>query len=1053
MISPSPKVGDHLWIVLAGRVFVMLESEKHNYVNAQSEMQRFFACICFRFPEANPALHPFEHVIKMPGVCSGIPHSQQRKSMNVNKLLILRVALLLLMGTGIWNPNLRGVEPGSGIYLDEVQDRAYAASGLYGNESVEEESKLPVKNVAAEPCGEKINVIEPRAMSLAGEWLMRDSEHFELAKTLANRGEESKALEAGWYEPEFDRSDWYKVQVPTSVQSALLKLGLMQDPYWNANTYDELIKYGTPKELLEWHRRLTRIEQHDWWFAKSFTVPAAWKGTGLRLYFDGIDYAGSIYLNGKPLGYHAGMFGGPVRDVTGMVSFDKPNCLVVRVDRIPEISWWDGVLKGSAGWGWNYGHLISLGIWRDVRIEVSPRVEVSAPYVTTKSIEGKKAVLQIEYDVNSQETDLCDLNITGSITGSNFKSMAVRFANAIRAPSGRSRYRTEVIIDDAHPWWPLNYGDPNLYKLDLTLCQGDKGKPVAMNTVFTTFGIRTIEMRPATGATPGESYRWQFVINGEPMFIKGANWCWSDPMLECNPAKYERLLELARRAGIQMFRSWGGGIIETDEYYRLCDEKGLMVYQEFPFNWGPADFPRTDPVVEDEQVVRIVKRLRNHPSLVMWGGGNENGGNAGTDEALLLAGKRCRQFDQSRPFHRTDPWGGSTHNYRVYHEGLPIDRGYQAMPSVWYGEYGLPSMTNLSSMKRYLPEETIHQWPPSPDDPGINAHMNNFSLRDMVKNFRYCDYGPLKSWADYVEYSQMAQGDWLRFAAEGQRASSGAGKTGVWFYKFSDLFPCHAWSVVDFYGCPKLSYYRAKQTYKPQCAFAVYDKLDWPNNQPFSATLHVSNDTPKPFTGAGVTATIYSSDLKPVWNKEYAVGALDPNQRLELETINVPMDPARSKPFLLAVTMRDGLGKLISDQWYWMNFQAKDEAMNRYGIKNLDKMQLPDIPKAFDAYMNAPEARLLSLPRTTLGLRRVQNGRIGRLVIKNNGTVPAFNVIVDHFPEGWNDFLDDNSFSLRPNEQREVAFELESDKTLNGIAVRAWNAPAVNIHESNPPDR
>ena len=136
-----------------------------------------------------------------------------------------------------------------------------------------------------------------------------------------------------------------------------------------------------------------------------------------------------------------------------------------------------------------------------------------------------------------------------------------------------------------------------------------------------------------------------------------------------------------------------------------------------------------------------------------------------------------------------------------------------------------------------------------------------------------------------------------------------------------------------------------------------------------------------------------------------------------------------------------------------MNFQAKDEAMNRYGIKNLDKMQLPDIPKAFDAYMNAPEARLLSLPRTTLGLRRVQNGRIGRLVIKNNGTVPAFNVIVDHFPEGWNDFLDDNSFSLRPNEQREVAFELESDKTLNGIAVRAWNAPAVNIHESNPPDR
>jgi len=938
------------------------------------------------------------------------------------------------------------VMPQGSRFLDEVQDEQYAASGLCGDAGVESESKMPALAVKAQPWVGEIRTVRPDSLSLSGEWLMKGGDHFAWDKNFANGGDDGPGVKAGWHRPGFDRSDWDKVQVPTTVQAALVKSGKLPDPNWDANTYDELTRYGEPKDR-GLHMRHTRVEQKDWWFAREFTVPAAWKGRRIQLHFDGIDYSGSIFLNGQPLGYHAGMFGGPTRDVSGMVRFDAPNLLVVRVDRVPPT--WSGVLKGSPGWGWHYGHMISLGIWRDVRIEALPEMRVSDPYIVTREIRDGKALLQIEYYVDSLAAGIRAADVTGSIRGANFESAPLQFANSLQIPHGRSRYRTQVTVDDARLWWPLNYGAQNLYDLELTISGKKENKTIPHSTTSSRFGIRTVEMRPVAGTLPEKSYRWQFVINGQPMFIKGANWCWSDPMLECNPAKYERLLELSRRAGIQMFRAWGGGIVETEEFYRLCDEKGIMVYQELPFCWGPPAFPLTDPVVEDQQVTRVVKDLRNHPSLVMWGGGNENQASAGSDEGLILAGKRCREFDPSRPFHRADPWGGSAHNWNVYHWGKPMDSGYRNQPSVWYGEYGLPSMTNIASAKKYLPEEKLGQWPPRSGDGGVSMHMSMFTLRDLLKTLIYCDYGPVRSWDQYTEYSQMAQGDWLRFAAEGQRSASGENKAGVWFYKMTDLFPGHSWSVIDYYGSPKLSYYRAGQTYKPQCAFAVYDKLDWGDGEPFRATLHASNDTSRELPSATVTATIYGSDLREAWGKEYAVRDLAPNKRVVLEDISIPIDPSKKKPFLLAVSMRDAEGKLLSDQWYWMNFQAKSAKMQACAdIPDYWPAKLTDaeVQAGLEAYAQAPEARLLDLPRTKLEARRVlQKDGKGYFVIKNTGDVPAFNVLIDGFPDGWKDFLEDNSFSLRPGEEREIGFEVENPGALESISVRAWNADGQQV--------
>jgi len=488
-------------------------------------------------------------------------------------------------------------------FLDEVEEDARNRSTLHGDEAVETESLLPVRRVVAEPSTPGGEAAAPPSLSLDGEWLLEEGRGRDQAllakKSTFNK--ESEGITGGWFKESADRSAWRKVQVPTSVQSALLKLGEIPDPLFGANTWDELQEHGYPKEL-PWNFRHTRIERGEWWFARQFEVPKDWEGKRIRLAFDGLDYAGSVFLNGELLGYHAGMFGGPELDIGKAVRFGKANTLVVRLDPAPDN--WFGILKGSPGWGWHYGHLISLGIWRGVKIEQVPEVRVCDLFVRTKSIRDDKAVLLVQYDVVNDAAESRDVAVNGTIAGKNFSAPPSAFVNRLSAPNGRSRWQTEVTLDRPELWWPLNYGEQNLYDIRLQTRVAADGAAIAGPR--TAFGVRTIEMRPLRGAKAEQDYRWQFVINGVPMFIKGANWCWSDPMLQCDPAKYEHLLELARRAGIQMFRAWGGGIIETDEFYRLCDEKGIMVYQEFPYCWGPPTFPMTDGAVLDQQVSRVV---------------------------------------------------------------------------------------------------------------------------------------------------------------------------------------------------------------------------------------------------------------------------------------------------------------------------------------------------------------------------------------------------------------------------------------------------------------
>jgi len=935
-------------------------------------------------------------------------------------------------------------------YLDEVQDEAYARSSLHGDALVEAESRLPVRAALAEPAEGEMPSAAEEALCLSGAWRMKDCEPEDPGAPAPGTGwfgrrpKLSPAMAEQWYLPGYDRSGWHEVTVPTTVQKALVTHGELPDPLWNTNTIDELEQHGVPQELPVWFRR-TRAESRDWWFAKTFDAPIAWQGRRLTLSFDGIDYSATVFLNGVSLGHHQGMFGGPDLDVSGLIRFDEPNELVVRVDQAPQT--WNGLLKGSPGYGWHYGHLISLGIWRDVWLRAEPDVAVVDPYVVTRSIAADEANLTIEFTVDSRLADRAAVVVEGAIARKDGATdeAPLRFRTRVEAAFGRSRFRVELALPSPALWWPVGYGEPSLYRLSLAARLEDAPASGPAAGAAVDFGVRTIEMLPMAEAKPEEDYRWQFVINGVPMFIKGANWCWPDPMLEQDEAKYERHLELARRGHVQMLRAWGGGIVESDLFYRLCDEKGIMVYQEFPLCWGPIDSPHTDLGVLDRQIARSVKRLRNHPSLVMWGGGNENGPHGGADEGLFLAGRRCRQLDPSRPYHRTDPWGGSVHNWHVYHFGEPMDEATLAMPSVFYGEYGIPSMTNRSSTLRYVPEEALEQWPPTEDSRGLLAHSHQFSLKDTIKVMRYGAYGPIRSWDDYTYYSQTAQGETLRFTAEVQRAGANREKSGFWYYKFSDLFPGHSWAVVDYYGTPKLSYYRAMQVCRPRNVFATYPKMNgWAAGETFEAAVHAANETLEPLAGAIVTATLYGSGLRELASHTYDVVALDANAVREVGRLEAPLTEAGEiAPLLLAVSLRAADGTLIADQWYWFNAQTKSEellAFERSHRHNDNEYPGDEARQAFELYANIADAPLHRLPATRLAWEIERGDAGGTIRIRNAGEAPALRVVIEGFPDDWDSYLADNDFGLLPGEERAIAFEAGDGASLTGVTVGALNA-------------
>uniref|UniRef100_UPI003FEE58F4 glycoside hydrolase family 2 protein n=1 Tax=Barnesiella intestinihominis TaxID=487174 RepID=UPI003FEE58F4 len=470
---------------------------------------------------------------------------------------------------------LSGFPVQAGKSLDEIDRESFAAKYIL--------SELP--GISMIPVSSVDTVRNREYFSLDGIWLM------------AEGGDEKLRLKDVW-------TDAVEAVVPGSVHTALLMNRIIPDPYIGQN--DSIAEQQSYK---------------TWWFSKKFTLNEPLENPILS--FGGVANRCTVWLNGKKLGSHEGMFGGP--DFAVKKYLKKENTLVVKLDPIPQMflgNWppnanesWKYTVVFNCVYGWHYAQIPSLGIWRSVKLESQAPVEIEVPFVSTRSLQGDMRLAVTLKKINAPLKGKLQIRVVPK----NFEGAPQFFEHEINSSKKTEQFSFDFKIDAPRLWWPNDMGEQSLYDMTVAFIPRNGARP---DVEKTSFGIRTIDMAPFPGGEREDRYNWTFVINGKPMFVKGTGWCTMDALMDFSREKYDRLLSIAKSQHIQMMRAWGGGLPETDDFYELCDKYGIMVIQEWPTAWNSHNTQPFDML--QETVVRNMKRIRNHPSLVMWGAGKES---------------------------------------------------------------------------------------------------------------------------------------------------------------------------------------------------------------------------------------------------------------------------------------------------------------------------------------------------------------------------------------------------------------------------------------------
>jgi beta-mannosidase len=797
-----------------------------------------------------------------------------------------------------------------------------------------------------------------RTIDLSGTW------------DLVEGGADENRLGGPW-------PDAISTQIPGSVHTALVQAGRIPDPYFGLN--DAIAREQSFK---------------TWWYKKTFARPEGMEQA--RLVFDGVAIQCHVWLNGQLLGSHNGMFGGPFFDVTELLR--PQNTLVVKLDPAPHTDTgihgnnqaWRSTVVFNNCWGWHYSNIPQLGIWRAVRLEEVPLVHVRAPFIATRSAADGLMDLQVSLH---GPLEGWSGRLECAITGETFEGTNLHFSRDIESEAAIRSEHFQFAIPEPRLWWPNDLGEHPLYRLDVAFLNDD-GE--CLSTASTTFGIRTVRMAPLPQGSSSDKYNWTFVINDRPIFVKGNGWCTMDTLMDFSRERYARFVELAESQHVQMFRAWGSGMPETDDFIDLCDRHGIMVLQEWPTAWNSH---AEQPYNVLEETVRLnTVRLRNHPSLVMWGAGNESSQPVGA--AIDMMGRLSVELDGSRPFHRAEPWGGSLHNYDCYWGRAPLDRNL-SLTADFIGEFGLANMPSLESVLRYLPEAERGVWPP-PADGTVAHHTPIFNTaQDIERLTQYSTYfAPQDSLEHFIIGSQLSQATGVRHALELNR-TRWPDCTGVLYYKMNDNYPAASWSCADWYGVPKIGHYIFQDSFAPLLACVLFDTLN-PAGKEASLPVYLLDDTGR-LDGVQwtVVGRAFDSELREIKRIEFeGDGSIDRVRRLG--EFYLTADETSSSPLFVVSEVRVE-DTLEQRTFYWTNYEAK-------------------------------QGCLFTLPTSSLQIRSEIDG----FIVSNTGEFPAVGVHLRCPTRSDKLLASDGYFWLDPGEEHRVRINM-----TEGVTCAAWNAVEV----------
>jgi len=689
---------------------------------------------------------------------------------------------------------------------------------------------------------------------------------------------------------------WYPAAVPGAVQLDVAK-ALKYDIYYFAENWKDYL----------W------MEDQYFTYRTSFKRPSISENQKCFFVSKGIDYEFEIWLNGEKLFYQEGMFTAVKLDLTSKLK-DK-NELLVKIYPIPKLqkepadrSQAAQSVKPAVSYGWDWHpRLVPVGIWDESGLVIQNKSEISD--------------LDLNYLLDKE---LKKANISCKIKGANLENCQYKFT--ISNTQGKvvlnkeGSFKSNEIellgeIGQLQLWWPHDHGVPYLYSMDFQLLDANG---VLIDQKTSKIGFRKVELvmnegawdfpktLPKTRSIPPI----QIEINGRKIFAKGTNWVNPEifpGIITCD--RYNELLDRAKEANFNILRVWGGGIINKESFYELCDEKGILVWQEFPLACNNYEGTAHYLKILEQESEAIIQRLKAHPSLALWCGGNElfNSWSKMTDQslALRLLNSQCYRLDPNTPFLPTSPVMGMAHGNYVFRFWETNEEVFQWMPrshNSAYTEFGVPALSSVEVLKKIIPESEL--WPPKPGTSWESHHAFNAWVGDtwLMPEVLKFYFGEAKNMEELVANSQLLQSEGYKcIYEEARRQKPYCSMALNWC--FNEPWPTAANnSIVNWPNIPKPGFYAVKNACRPFLASAQIRKFVYTEGEDFEADLWMLNDLPDSIGKGNVSVKIAADNFElKLLNWEYDALSANTNLAGPTERCKLPFINSNSFKLILEV--------------------------------------------------------------------------------------------------------------------------------------------------------
>ena len=688
-------------------------------------------------------------------------------------------------------------------------------------------------------------------------------------------------------------------QVPGNVELDLERAGILPEIFYGTN-----IRLLRPYEFCEW------------WYYRDFTPPAGGAGQPYELVFAGLDTLATVWLNGVQVGEAANALIEHRFDATAALRTDDINRLVVRLRSVVNDGrkrHYDAVVMGAeereealfarkspSAWGWDImPRAVSSGLWRSVWLEPRRADAITQIYYWTLDAGPVDATLGVRFQfrTDARELDGFSMRFHGTCGEHTFE-----FEWPVEFLTGGCH----IPIPGARLWWPKGYGDPNLYTVTAKLCKDGQVlderteriglRRLVMDRTLTAGKAWSYEPADRPGridVAPDPESHFVFYVNGAPIMVKGANWVPLDAFHSRDADRYEQAVALFADLGCNMIRCWGGNVYEDHRFYDLCDENGIMVWQDMAF--ACSIYPQTEDFLAQVRVEAqaVAEKLRNHASLAIWCGDNEIDAfycmrglspenNRLTREVIPQVLHRCdpfRAYVPSSPYVPPSIEGAPDIWMRTPEQHLWGPRGYYKSPfyvqhsAHFIGEIGYHGCNNVSSIRRFISPEHLWPW-------HAGTQRNDEWQLHSVYHWRHnrIDRDRIQLMADQVRElfgsipedieafalaSQITQAEAKKFFIESTRLRKWR-TSGLLWWNVIDGWPQFSDAIVDYYFAKKLAY-----------------EYIWRAQRPVVLVIG------EPGTGKHLPVVVCNDSLQPA-EVRYEVSEADGGQVVASGTVQVP---------------------------------------------------------------------------------------------------------------------------------------------------------------------